>query len=115
MGKAKTVKKHTTEEVIILKASIDKAIVPVVNWLNDFSSVVTQYCCEGHDGNWDSKPYVIFTASCIQDLMDITRKTDGFADIVINCSEGLLPLRFWLKFGNKKLMKSFISIYLEKR
>jgi len=40
-------KKHKTQKIAIKTAPIDEGILPVINWLNKFKNVRTDFCCEG--------------------------------------------------------------------
>jgi hypothetical protein len=64
------IKLHNTKEIIIKKAEVDEKIIPFVNWLNSFQSVITEYSCQGDSEN---RPYVLFKCYDHYDLIDILK------------------------------------------
>lgn len=73
---------HETEEIIILKADVDKKIIPIVNWFNKQYGVVTLWSCQGDDKILTGKvdlPYIQFF--CHNNLVFVPRVKKMIADI----------------------------------
>jgi hypothetical protein len=119
MGKHET---QTLQKVNIFDVDIN--IVSVVNWLNSFESVNTQWSCEDNG----DRPYVVFT--CFS-LLSLTRIADTLArakdsrifntedeedilihkpvgELIVTCPTEHDPyIRFKLTFGSKDLLERF--------
>jgi len=94
--------RHKTKSICIKKAKIDINMIPIVNWLNSFSSITTQYCCEG---NKDFKPYVLFICTDPVELIQILALLCGYATVEINFYNGIL--RYRLSFCTKENIRFF--------
>lgn len=111
--KAKPIKSHPTKKIVIKSANIDKEMIPIVQWLNNFDSVMTKWCCQGEDGeegvyNWDA-PYVVFSCDDPLDLLTIVEKV-GYSGIVeIRPPLGIRFLDYCIKFPYKNNLEDFVE------
>jgi len=61
---------HSLKNVVV-----DEKIIPVLDWLNSYQSVNTNWCCQGGPAttNVHEEPYVIFTCLFEEDLHKILK------------------------------------------
>ena len=64
---------HETERIVLKSAYIDKAMVPLIKWLNGYRGICTDYCCEGDDDRQEA-PYVLFWCQNPERLHQIVLK-----------------------------------------
>ena len=97
---------HETVLVPIKFAEVDKGIVPVVKWLNGFSSVCTFHSCEG---DRRCKPYVLFVMDMdwSRNLDIILQLLNRFAEIEISYDE---MRRYTVRFRNRSALKKFVKM-----
>lgn len=95
---------HTTEDVVIEKAKIDKLLVPIIKWLNNYDDVRTQFCCEGRKR---FKPYIIFYCFNNLVLCTILATIRPYANVEVEFYAG--SLRYRIIFRNKKAIKDFLK------
>jgi hypothetical protein len=113
---------HKTVRIVIKEADVDVEMVPVVNWLNSFHSVTTQFCCQGNDkakhkredGKRLDPPYVLFTCWDRQDLMQILWAIRHYYPMTceVTWDDDEMPIRYKLDFMNRKTLKEFIGEFL---
>lgn len=116
---------HKTEEVVLKKAEIDKQIIPLIEWLNAFKGVATQFCCEGTTRKeidtgkgQEYGSYVLFTCSDNWSLLQIMQKFTNFANLCkARCEvefrpEYGYPIRYDMRFQTKEVLRHFLK-YLE--
>jgi hypothetical protein len=111
------VKPHTTVKLVIKTANVDRGMVPVVNWLNEFENVVTKFenvvtkfCCEGGKdpvGGDPYHPYVIFACDDPIDLMNIVNKLGHTGVVEIRPPYGVRLLDYCIRFIDKEHLKMF--------
>ena len=63
---------HQTEAIVVngQNVEIDCLMVPFIKWLNNLSSIRTNFCCEGDE---QQQPYVSFKCDSDDDLRIILR------------------------------------------
>lgn len=91
MGKKKAVKRrpHATVRLSIKVASIDRKMVPVIEWLNSFDGVFTKHCCQGDDIDHSDptghrqEPYVVFASDSMASLFLIVNSLGGYGEVTI--------------------------------
>jgi hypothetical protein len=105
----KKAKPHVTARTIIKTANIDTKMVPVVNWLNRFESVVTKFCCQGGQdfGGKKSSPYVVFACDDPVDLMNIVNKVSYVGKVVIRPPSGIRLMDYSIDFLDEHHLKIF--------
>lgn len=73
-------KPHKTRRIPLKTIYVDEKIVPIVQWLNSFKGVTTEWCCQGDDPvldghgcqKWPSQaPYVTFYCTDTLSLITI--------------------------------------------
>jgi hypothetical protein len=103
---------HPTRMVVIKKARVDVEMIPLVNWLNAFDSITTQYCCQGDPPQIDPdtdeqftddihRPYVLFV--CIE-MVDLVLVLDVFrhnAIMEVHWNETKNQLEYCARFYDK--------------
>lgn len=118
---------HNPIRTIIKEAYVDKGVVPVVNWLNSYNDVFTQYACEGYteeekkNGIGHNNPYVIFFCFYEPDMTDILSTIFPYQDITCEIEYGSKTqhynsyhgIRYILRFKDKKDLKFFIDVELK--
>lgn len=105
-------KPHKTQKITIKQGLVDVGMIPIINWLNGFEDVYTQYCCEGNsDKKNPISPYVLFFCTNQVNLLRILSATEGWADTEVQYAEG--SLRYYLRFSSKHNMEVFKD-YLKK-
>ena len=102
--------RHKTKSVIIKKAKIDKLIIPVVNWLNEFEYVFTKWSCEGGGHGHNEKPYVVFSCDSAEELAKISRRVGDFGQLCIRPPYNIRLMDYSIEFISKKALKVFISV-----
>jgi tRNA(Phe) wybutosine-synthesizing methylase Tyw3 len=99
------IKIHEIKNIIIKKADIDIKMIPVINYLNKFSSVVTWFCCQGSKRE---KPYVIFTCNNSLDLANILFKLNqSLATIEVTWNNYKSQIEYYVKFHSNKYLSNF--------
>ena len=117
---------HPSKETVIKTGNVDINIVSLVNWLNEFPSVITVCSCEGDSDNSKkemiSLPQVGFMCGDYITLCTILEQVYGFQNS--NCLEsnnyGLnvsvswmpnmpSPVIYGLSFASKKSLLKFIK------
>lgn len=106
---------HKTTNIIIKSAEVDNGIVPVVGWLNSFSSVVTRHSCQGDptkkNGKPQALPYVQFTCDDQIELATILRVfgTAGTVHVCLNDMNYGSSLMYVLGFTSTETLKWVIE------
>lgn len=99
---------HTTKLLTIKQAQVDLEIIPLINWLNSYESVVTQYSCEGeHCEEEDEdlqlkRPYILFTCNNLIDLISILSVLEHRATVEVSWSQTKGCIEYVARFYNKK-------------
>lgn len=101
---------HTTEEIAIKSAHVDKGIIPLVKYLNSFNGIQTIYSCEGRGDGDDIRAsewlYVVFTA---EDFASLRRFLETITMFSFSVSVGFynefVPFRFTIQFGSCEQLK----------
>ncbi len=70
--------KHRTKRIALKWIDVDEKIVPLVDWLNGFDSVHTEFSCQGDDKGDD--PYVLFKCRHDGDLATILEAFEAFGE-----------------------------------
>lgn len=91
-------------------AEVDELMIPLVQWINSFSSAETNYCCQGDSTR---QPYVVFKCKSKKQLKIILSKFKASkrvlkpynTDIFIELWEG--DLRFYVKFHDTIALEKF--------
>lgn len=98
--------KHETVHVPVKFAEVDKGILPVVKWLNDYDQVCTFHSCEGSAG---SKPYVSFIIEFDfgNTLNHILTMVEDYARVEVSYHIG--TRRYCIRFDSGKDLKNFID------
>lgn len=112
--------KHLASSVLVngQKVSVDKGIIPVVEWLNNFPGIITNFSCEGYESREEfSKPYVQFIVNNLDSLIAIFSILSRFQKYYY-FGEEHLEFDYYgnfcnLYWGKRKHLKSFIK-YLKK-
>jgi len=106
---------HTTTHVAVKTAKVDDYILPVVQWLNDFPGVTTQWSCEGVPGDdVENKPYVVFCCEDTEYLSMILKSLKDYARVEIEFYTDFCPVRFCIKFDSKQQLQSFIALEMRR-
>lgn len=104
-------KSHKTKNIAVKHADVDINIIPLVQWLNKFESVFTEYSCEGDEQDINYTPYVAFIANDddILYILNCTAKWYGmFTDNVKFETEIFKGVRrYVMRFKTKKLLLAF--------
>lgn len=92
-----------------LHDQVDKGILPLVNFLDDFGGIVTQWSCEGHSGV--DIPYVDFYAEDFESILFLLKEMEGApCSIVVQYDhESFTFLRFAIHFENKEHLSVMIK------
>lgn len=115
--------RHKTEEIIIKQAEVDQQIIPLIEWLNSFNGVDTQFCCEGltrkqidEGKGQEYTSYVLFTCSEPWSLMQVMERITNFKDCCgrTRCELEFrpnlgYPIRYDLRFETKEVMRHFLK------
>ena len=97
---------HKTTLLCIKKARVDKAIVPVVNWLNGFDSVFTRWCCQK---TILKQAYIIFHCDYENDLAIICRMTNGFGRVEVQEFQNGLRYCLYFDLAKKDNLNLFVN------
>jgi hypothetical protein len=97
---------HETITVFLKAVEIDKAIVPVVEWLNGFGSIHTKWSCQGGD---DYPPYVVFACDLMEDLIKVVKRMEHCGRVEIRPIDDIRGLDYTVVFTNVDAMKNFIG------
>lgn len=109
---------HPTENIVLKSASVDKDIVPVIQFLNRFDGIRTIWSCQGDDlANPDpdgtnagllALPYVSFSADDMDSLRIILQAlARAPCEVVIDYNNDLMPFRFTLRFISVDHLQNF--------
>ena len=104
---------HKTQRIPIKMEDVDINIIPVVVWLNSFSSVITLFSCEGDEVDEDDdefdvlskKPYVLFICSDQMQLMHILEYSQQVSTTEISMHN--TQIRYCMRFNSKEEMLDF--------
>lgn len=115
-------KEHKTNKIVIKKekiANIDSKIIPVVNWLNSFESIITLFSCEGGDNCKDypdkQYPYIMFYCDSSLDLSIVLDNVFSFASVKVEYIKSCGRLRYYMQFFNKNTLLIFLDGLKHKR
>ena len=128
-------KGHKAIQTSLKTFDVDCLIKPVVDWLNSYDDVYTQYSCQGtvcivakqkEDVQWS--PYVLFWCLDYDTLRRILKKIDTFSRIPktigrshnvmggvrsdIDWVSDMSPLNYTIRFYDRKILKEFVA-YLQ--
>jgi hypothetical protein len=88
-------------------------MVPVVNWLNKFESVVTKFCCQGGEDfggkNPKTAPYVIFGCDDPVDLLNIVSRVSYTGKVVIRPPNDIRLMDYCIDFIDEDHLKFFLE------
>lgn len=70
---------HDQISIALKTVKVDIGIAPVVEWLNGYRDIYTQYSCQG--GGGIPYPYVVFFAFDYLDVQEVLEKTHKFAEL----------------------------------
>jgi tRNA(Phe) wybutosine-synthesizing methylase Tyw3 len=95
---------HKTKNIVLKKANIDEAIIPVIKWLNSLPGVWTEHSCEGNQPRKDqqrsevARPYVVFYCHNPVSLVNILSEVE-IGTVTVKLYNG--HVRYNLKFHSK--------------
>lgn len=106
----KKYKGHSQKEINFKKnkkISVDVAIIPIVKWLNSYSSIKTEFSCQGGGGE---KPFVLFYANNLKVLEDILWVFSNiFPNPLVEVSYYYPSIRYKLTMDNFKQIQTLID------
>ena len=87
------------------KTHVDKEIVPIIRWLNEFHYVLTTWSCQG------GKPYVTFLCGCEDTLEEIKKTLDKSKSVHYSIELCLFRQTYYkLTFKDKTSLNAFIRV-----
>ncbi len=103
---------HKTKRIVIKKADVDELIIPVIEWLNDYSGVITFFSCQGEptdDLVTDrvDKPYVVFTCLDSVELAEILDMLATVAIVEVSWYRETPMIRYIARFIGQKQLSHF--------
>ena len=106
VAKVRKPKKHPTKKLTMKTALIDKGMIPVIKWLNSFSSVVTKWCCQGSDDPRNN-PYVVFACDEPMELLTIVNKVNYDGVVEIRPPYNIRMIDYCIRFPTKANFETF--------
>jgi tRNA(Phe) wybutosine-synthesizing methylase Tyw3 len=102
---------HKTQRISLKTIEVDKAIVPIVNWLNSFEDIFTLNSCEGEQRKGICNlPYIQFISMGQKDLSQILPRLMGYAEVTVLYDEVRGCLVYIARFKNKSAMERVVSL-----
>lgn len=98
-------RKHKTKKTIIKQELVDVRIRLVVQWLNSFRDIRTQFSCEGDNASNGQKPHILFHCDCQLDLVKVLSIMGSWATLTVEVFEG--SLRYNMVFPNRRNLDCF--------
>ena len=84
-------KNHKTTLMQFKPFEVDTKMVPVVEWLNSYVGITTEYCCENDGGYF----YILFKCDSMLSLSDISRHVEEIT--VISPNNSVPYVRFLIR------------------
>lgn len=106
--------KHPTDHIVIKSGNVDVDIVPVIQWLNKFQAVYTNWSCQGDPGG-KQLPYVLFTCQSQIALARILEAVQHVAKVEASWYVQGGAIRYNLRFNSTESLARFIKAKFEAR
>lgn len=108
---------HQTQRIPLKMIEVDTKIVPLVNWLNHFKGVTTEWSCQGNEhtcNGWNKvgTPYVVFYCVDSLSLIRILHDVKRLGDMTVDFYEG--SLRYELRFATIEDLDFFLRLIRRK-
>jgi hypothetical protein len=100
-------KEHTTVKTTLKRVSIDKEMIPVVEWFNSFLGVETRFCCQGDEVDPGSA-YVMYYCSEEVSLIRVLNFTESFGETYIDFYKG--HIRYTFRFYSRGDLACFAKL-----
>lgn len=98
---------HKTTLMQFKPFEIDTKMVPVVEWLNSYVGITTEYCCENDGGYF----YILFRCDDMLSLSDISRHVEDI--VIVSPNNAVSYMRFLIRQKIKQRDK-FVEFIVKK-
>ena len=105
---------HKAKVIALKMAAVDEGIIPVVQFLNEFSGIWTIWSCQGDELSNDDDsgyyPYVTFFVEEMTALRSLLHYLRGApCEVVIEPWTDYIPFRFAINFADRNHLDTFVK------
>lgn len=106
---------HPTETIPVKMADVDRLMVPLVCWLNGFSSVLTMACCQGELSEGKElcptkRPYVLFLCMDGKDLIQILSEFQLMVETLVHWDQNRGALLYTSTWPDRESLQRTVEV-----
>jgi hypothetical protein len=109
---------HPTTKIPLKFAHVDTKMIPLVNWLNSYDSINTQFCCQGNprkenqtDDDYEiHRPYILFTCMNPIDLISVLSMFEYRASTQVYWSDIKSQIEYCSRFRDQEALFETIDL-----